>query len=367
MAAPSESDTTNDPSARASEAASAGGDASAKAHPDAKLEQATFGAGCFWCIEAVFDQLAGVKSVESGYSGGRRPNPSYESVCTGATGHAEVVQITYDPDVISFPELLEVFWKIHDPTTLNRQGPDVGTQYRSVIFHHNDEQRELAEKYKQKVDESGAYDEPLVTEIAKFEAFYPAEEYHQDFFARNPDNAYCRINTLPKLDKLKKAFADKLKGAKPQASGDAAADGDAAAIDWKKVDWRKRLTPEQYRVTRQAGTEPPFQNEFFNNHRDGTYACIGCGTPLFSSDGKYDSGCGWPSFFEALDNKRIKQLEDRSHGMVRVEIRCATCDAHLGHIFDDGPAPTGVRYCMNSASMQFKDAETGEVVEGGQQ
>lgn len=360
MAAPSESDKSDD----ATTAAPAAADADAK--NTEKLEQATFGAGCFWCIEAAFDQLNGVKSVESGYSGGRRPNPSYESVCTGATGHAEVVQITYDPAVITFPELLEVFWKIHDPTTLNRQGPDTGTQYRSVVFYHDDQQRQLAEKYKDKLDKSGAYPDPIVTEIAKFEAFYPAEDYHQDFFAKNPTNAYCRINTLPKLDKLKKAFADKLKGAKPQASDNAAADGEAAAVDWKSIDWKAKLTPEQYRVTRTAGTEPPFRNEFFNNHRDGTYSCICCGTPLFSSDGKYDSGCGWPSFFQALDDNRIKQIEDRSHGMVRTEIRCAKCDAHLGHIFDDGPKPTGVRYCMNSASMKFKDEKTGEEVEGGQ-
>ncbi|MCA9236763.1 MAG: peptide-methionine (S)-S-oxide reductase MsrA [Planctomycetales bacterium] len=343
---------------------------------DAKLEKATFGAGCFWCIEAVFEQLKGVKSVESGYSGGRSANPTYEAICTGATGHAEVIQITYDPAVITYPELLEVFWKVHDPTTLNRQGPDTGTQYRSVVFYHDDQQRQLAEKYKAKLDAAGAYPDPIVTEIAKFEAFYPAEDYHQDYFAKNPGNAYCRINTQPKLDKLKQAFADKLKGAADAKPTDApsaeaktkaaSAAGAGAKVDWKNVDWKKRLTPEQYRVTRTAGTEAPFRNEFFNNHADGTYTCVCCGVELFSSEGKYDSGCGWPSFYQALDDKRIRQIEDRSHGMVRTEIRCANCDAHLGHIFDDGPEPTGVRYCMNSASMKFKDAKTGEEIEGGQ-
>ncbi|MBX3424523.1 MAG: peptide-methionine (S)-S-oxide reductase MsrA [Pirellulales bacterium] len=341
-------------------------DAPVAAPAEPKLELATFGGGCFWCIETVFEMLAGVHAVESGYSGGRKPNPSYEDVSSGLTGHAEVIQIAYDPRVVTYAELLEVFWKVHDPTTLNRQGPDRGTQYRSVVFYHNDEQRKLAEKYKTKLDESGAYPDPIVTEIAKFEKYYPAEEYHQDYFRKNPSNAYCRINTLPKLEKLKKAFADKLKGTKPQPNSEDPSDAkERAEADWRKVNWRAKLSPEQYRVTRQAGTEPPFRNEFFDNHGDGTYSCVCCGTPLFSSEGKYDSGCGWPSFFQALDDKRIVQLEDRSLGTVRTEIRCATCDAHLGHIFDDGPWPTGQRYCMNSAAMKFKDAKTGEVVEGG--
>lgn len=171
---------------------------------------ATFGSGCFWCSEAVFQRLKGVMKVESGYSGGRRENPSYEQVCTGATGHAEVVQVTYDPEIISFEELLEVFWKTHDPTTLNRQGADVGTQYRSVIFYYDDEQKNLAEEYKRKLDEAGIYENPIVTEISPLINFYKAEEYHQDYYNNNSSQPYCSFVITPKLEKFKKVFKEKL-------------------------------------------------------------------------------------------------------------------------------------------------------------
>lgn len=176
-----------------------------------RVEVATFGGGCFWCTEAFFRELEGVKEVVSGYSGGVLKNPTYQAVLTGATGHAEVVQITYDPEAISFDELLEVFWKTHDPTTLNRQGPDFGTQYRSVVFYHDQRQRELAEHYKEKLNESGAFRAPIVTEIGPFTAFYPAEEYHQDFYERNPKQSYCRAVIRPKMTKFKRVFKDKLK------------------------------------------------------------------------------------------------------------------------------------------------------------
>jgi len=172
---------------------------------------ATFGAGCFWCTEAVFQRLNGVQKVEPGYSGGRRENPSYEQVCSGATGYAEVIQITYDPKIISFEDLLEVFWKTHDPTTLNRQGNDVGTQYRSVIFFHDEEQKELAEKYKKKLDEAGIFDNPLVTEISKLNNFYPAENYHHNYYNDNSTQPYCSFVITPKIEKLKEVFRDKIK------------------------------------------------------------------------------------------------------------------------------------------------------------
>ncbi len=175
------------------------------------LETATFGSGCFWCTEAVFQQLQGVHSVTSGYSGGHVKNPTYREVCTGTTGHAEVVQVTYDPQVITYEELLEVFWKTHDPTTPNQQGNDIGPQYRSVIFYHNDEQRRLAEHYKQKLDASGAFAAPIVTEIAPFTEFYPAEDYHQRYYELNPDQMYCRFVIAPKIEKFQKVFQDKLK------------------------------------------------------------------------------------------------------------------------------------------------------------
>ena len=175
------------------------------------LEKATFGSGCFWCTEAVFERLKGVYKVVSGYSGGTVENPTYEQVCTGKTGHAEVTQITYDPKVITYDELLEVFWKTHDPTTLNRQGNDVGTQYRSVVFYHNDEQKRLAEKYKEELNKSGIWDKPIVTEIVPFTNFYPAENYHQNYYDNNPSQPYCSFVITPKVEKFEKVFKDKLK------------------------------------------------------------------------------------------------------------------------------------------------------------
>ncbi|MBN8704205.1 MAG: peptide-methionine (S)-S-oxide reductase MsrA [Bacteroidetes bacterium] len=171
----------------------------------------TLGAGCFWCVEAVFQQLNGVQSVVSGYSGGSIKNPSYKEVCNGTTGHAEVCQLTYDTSVISFPEILEVFWKVHDPTTLNRQGNDVGTQYRSSIFYHSNSQKEIAEKYKKELDASGAFDAPIVTEIVAFTNFYKAEDYHQNYFNQNGEESYCKFVVQPKVEKFKKVFKDKLK------------------------------------------------------------------------------------------------------------------------------------------------------------
>ena len=176
-----------------------------------QTETATFGGGCFWCTEAIFKSLKGVETVESGYSGGKLTNPTYREVCTGETGHAEVTQITFDPKVISFHELLEVFWETHDPTTLNRQGADVGTQYRSVIFYHSVEQKEIAEKYKAELNKENVFDKPVVTEITSFDKFWPAEKYHQNYYENNSTQGYCQIVIVPKLEKFRKIFKDKLK------------------------------------------------------------------------------------------------------------------------------------------------------------
>lgn len=178
---------------------------------EVKSDTATLGAGCFWCVEAVFRELNGVLSVSSGYSGGGIANPTYKEVCSGLTGHAEVIQVTYDPSVISYDELLEVFWKTHDPTTPNRQGADVGTQYRSAIFYHSEEQKQKAEKYRDALNNEKVYDKPVVTEITAFKAFYPAEDYHQDFYENNQNYPYCRVVIQPKLEKLRKVFPEKLK------------------------------------------------------------------------------------------------------------------------------------------------------------
>jgi peptide-methionine (S)-S-oxide reductase len=196
--------------ARPPEAAQGPSSPTAGPEPE-KLDSATFGAGCFWCTEAVFQRLKGVRSVECGYSGGHVKNPTYERVCSGKTGHAEVVQITFDPRRVSYAELLEVFWKTHDPTTPNRQGPDHGRQYRSVIFYHSEEQRQAAEHYKRQLDASGAFSAPIVTQIVPFREFFPAEDYHQHYFDLNPHKPYCTVYIRPKVDKLEHAFRDKLK------------------------------------------------------------------------------------------------------------------------------------------------------------
>ena len=206
--------------------------------PAEGLEQVTFGSGCFWCTEAVFAELKGVKSAVSGYSGGHVEKPTYEQVCTGATGHAEVIQVTYDPKVVKFSDLLAVFWQTHDPTTLNRQGADSGTQYRSAIFYHTDEQRKEAEFYKKKLDESGAFRAPIVTEITKFDKFYPAENYHQEYYAANPEASYCRMVIAPKMEKFRKAFANMLKTEddddEPDASSDIAFGEPASASERRR-------------------------------------------------------------------------------------------------------------------------------------
>ncbi len=178
---------------------------------NSNLETATFGSGCFWCTEAIFERVKGVSSVVSGYSGGSVANPTYKEVCNGTTGHAECTQITFDPAVITYDELLEIFWKMHDPTTLNRQGNDVGTQYRSVIFYHNDDQKQKAEFYKKKLNDEKIWDKPIVTEITKFEKFYPAEDYHQEYYENNPNQGYCAYVITPKVEKFEKIFKDKLK------------------------------------------------------------------------------------------------------------------------------------------------------------
>lgn len=176
-----------------------------------KMELATFGSGCFWCTEAIFEKIKGVESAVSGYSGGKVKNPTYKDVCTGNTGHAEVIQVSFNPDIISYKELLEIFWKTHDPTTLNRQGADVGTQYRSVIFYHNENQKQLAQDYKKKLDDAGIYNKPIVTEITEFETFYKAENYHQEYYENNKAQPYCNFVITPKIEKVKEVFNDKLK------------------------------------------------------------------------------------------------------------------------------------------------------------
>ena len=303
-------------------------------------EKATFAGGCFWCMQPPFEKLPGIISVVSGYTGGTGTNPTYKDYAQ--KGHLEAVQIIYDPTKISYQMLLDTFWHQINPTDNEGQFVDRGPQYKSEIFYHTPEQQKIAEASKEALEKSHQFDKPILTEIKEAMPFYAAEEYHQDYYKKNPLRyKFYRYNSG------RDAFLEKAWKKNQKSSGQ------KKIIKPTDNELRKKLTPIQYDVTQKGKTEKAFDNAYWDNKKEGIYVDIVSGEPLFSSLDKYDSGTGWPSFSKPLEPNNLVEKNDWTWFTKRKEIRSKLGDSHLGHVFNDGPPPTGLRYCMNSAALRF--------------